>query len=188
MLLCKWHNWKYGPGFCLFHLWVRISWLSFLTFWFPFYSLAKWRGWVVIFLNSLYLTNFIHPGPGGSDCKESACKARDQGSTPGLERSPGEGNGSPLQYSCLENPMDGEAWRVTVHGVAKSRTRQRLTLSLSGTFTNYPETFLHSKLIIKWALMYKSDTRDFIDTPPFLRISKVSYLSEIIHSNRKMTN
>ena len=59
----------------------------------------------------------------GSDSKESACNAGDPGSTPGLGRSPGEGNGNPLQYSCLENPMDREAWQATVHGVAKSRTR-----------------------------------------------------------------
>ena len=45
------------------------------------------------------------------------------GSIPGLGRSPGEGNGNPLQYSCLENPMDGGAWRAIVHGVAKSWTR-----------------------------------------------------------------
>ena len=43
--------------------------------------------------------------------------------TPGLGRSPGEGNGNPLQYSCLENPMDGGAWWAIAHGVAKSRTR-----------------------------------------------------------------
>ena len=48
--------------------------------------------------------------------------ARDMGSIPGLESSPGVGNGNPLQYSCLENPMDGGAWWATVHGVAKSRT------------------------------------------------------------------
>ena len=58
----------------------------------------------------------------GSDSKESACNARDLGSIPGLGRSPGEGNGNPLQYSCLENPIDGGAWRATVHGVAKSWT------------------------------------------------------------------
>ena len=51
--------------------------------------------------------------------KESACNARDLGSIPGLGRSPGEGNGNPLQYSCLENPMDRAAWRTTVHGVAR---------------------------------------------------------------------
>ena len=46
----------------------------------------------------------------GSEVKASAYNAGDPGSIPGLERSPGEGNGTPLQYSCLENPMDGEAW------------------------------------------------------------------------------
>ena len=48
--------------------------------------------------------------PGGSEVKESAYNVGDPGSIPGSERSPGEGNGNPLQYSCLENPMDGEAW------------------------------------------------------------------------------
>ena len=61
--------------------------------------------------------------PGGSDGKASAYNAGDPGSIPGLGRSPGEGNGNPLQCSCLENPMDGGAWWATVHGVAKSRTR-----------------------------------------------------------------
>ena len=60
--------------------------------------------------------------PGGSEVKASACNAGDLGSIPGSERSSGEGNGNPLQYSCLENPMDGGAWWATVHGVAKSRT------------------------------------------------------------------
>ena len=59
----------------------------------------------------------------GSDGKESACNVGDPGSTPGSGRSPGEGNGNPLQYSCLENPMDRGAWWATVHGVAKSCTR-----------------------------------------------------------------
>ena len=61
--------------------------------------------------------------PGGSEVKVSACNAGDQGLIPGSGRSPGEGNGNPLQYSCLENPMDREAKWATVHGVAKSRTR-----------------------------------------------------------------
>ena len=61
--------------------------------------------------------------PGGSDGKASACIVGDLGSTTGLGRSPAEGNGNPLQYSCLENSMDGEAWWATVHGVAKSQTR-----------------------------------------------------------------
>ena len=53
----------------------------------------------------------------------SACNAGDPGSIPGLGRSPGEGNGNPLQYSCLENSMDRGAWRATVHGVAERQTR-----------------------------------------------------------------
>ena len=60
--------------------------------------------------------------PGGSVGKESVCNARDPGLIPGLGRSPGEGNGSPLQYSCLENPMDSRAWWVIIHGDAKSQT------------------------------------------------------------------
>ena len=55
--------------------------------------------------------------------KASACNAGDLGSIPGSGRSPGERHGNPLQYSCLENPMDGGAWRTTVHRVAKSQTR-----------------------------------------------------------------
>ena len=61
--------------------------------------------------------------PGGSDGKESAYIEGDPGSIPGLGRSPGEGNGNPLQYSCLENSMDRGAWWATVQGVAKSQTQ-----------------------------------------------------------------
>ena len=57
------------------------------------------------------------------EVKTSDSNAGDPGSIPGSGRSPGEGNGNPLQYSCLENPMDGEAWWATIHGVAKSWTR-----------------------------------------------------------------
>ena len=60
--------------------------------------------------------------PGGSDGEESACNAGDPASVTGLGRSPGEGNGYLLQYSCLENPMDTGAWWATDHGVAKSQT------------------------------------------------------------------
>ena len=60
--------------------------------------------------------------PGGSDGKESACKAEDADSIPGSGRSPGEGNGNPLQDSCLQNPMDRRTWWAKVHGVAKSQT------------------------------------------------------------------
>ena len=61
--------------------------------------------------------------PDGSDGKVSAYNAGDQGSISGLGRSPGEGNGTPLQYSYVENPMDGGMWWATVHGIAESRTR-----------------------------------------------------------------
>ena len=58
---------------------------------------------------------------GGSDGKESACSAADSGLIPGSGRSPGEGNDNPLQYSCLENPMDWGAWWATVHGIIRVR-------------------------------------------------------------------
>ena len=61
--------------------------------------------------------------PGDSEVKVSACNVGDLGSIRGLGRSPGEGNGNPFQYSCLENPMDGGAWWVTVHRVTKSQTQ-----------------------------------------------------------------
>ena len=59
---------------------------------------------------------------GSSEGKESACNAGDWGLIPRLGKSPGEGNGNPLQYSCLENSMDRRAWLATVHGVSKSGT------------------------------------------------------------------
>ena len=59
---------------------------------------------------------------GGSDGKESVCSVGELDSVPGLGRSPGEGNGNPLQYSCLKNSMDRGAWWVIAHGVTKSQT------------------------------------------------------------------
>ena len=74
----------------------------------------------------MQLKGLTHTGlgfPGGSDGKESAYNAEEPGSIPGWGRSPGERNGSPLQYSCLENPMDRGAWWATVYRVAESQTR-----------------------------------------------------------------
>ena len=78
--------------------------------------------------------------PGGSDSKEAACNAGDLRSIPGSGRCPGEGNGNPLQDSCLENSMDGEAWRAAVHGVAKNRTW--LSDSFTLAFDFYPQVYI----------------------------------------------
>ena len=69
-----------------------------------------------------------------SEVKASAWNAEDPGLISGSGRSPGEGNGNPLQYSCLENAMEGGAWWATVHGVAKSQTRLR-DFTFTFTFT-----------------------------------------------------
>ena len=71
----------------------------------------------------LLLPSILRSFPGDPGGKESACNTGDPGSAPGLGRSSGEGKGNPLQYSCLENPMDRGARRPTVYGVTKSRTR-----------------------------------------------------------------
>ena len=97
---------------------------SFVT-WRPHLDreLRKSRPWVLfIFVSPAFDrvsgTYFL----GGSDGKESVCNAGDLGLIPGLGRSPGEGNSYPLQYSCLKNPIDREAWQATVRRMAKSRT------------------------------------------------------------------
>ena len=74
-----------------------------------------------MFLTELFITTKSFPG--GSEVKASAWNVGDLDLIPELGRSPGEGNGNPLQYSCLENPMDQGAWWATVHGVAKSQIR-----------------------------------------------------------------
>ena len=73
--------------------------------------------------------------PGGSNRKESACNEGDLGSIPGSGRSPGEGNGNPLQYSCLENRVDKGARQAIVHGHEELDTTQQLTLCCFGSMT-----------------------------------------------------
>ena len=101
----------YGPQFGL------DSW--FLVYQYPIIPAPFVEKTLLSPLNCICILDF----PGGSDSKASAYNAGDPGSTPGLGRSPGEGNGNPLQYSCLENPMDGGTWQATVHGVVMSQTR-----------------------------------------------------------------
>ena len=99
--------------------------------------------------------NVIVVFPGGSEFKESACNAGDLGSIPGSGRSPGEGNGNPLQYSCLENPMDRGAWWATVHGVTKSRT---LLSDFTFTFNVLITTFhkmIHFQIYINKSVLNK---------------------------------
>ena len=83
----------------------------------------------LVYLSSEKLESVIFPD--SSDGKESACSAGDPGLIPELGRSPGEGNGYSLQYSCLENSMDRGAWCTIVHGVTESYTTEKLTLSIS---------------------------------------------------------
>jgi len=83
--------------------------------------------WYLALLHSFnfYYENlraYIQGFPGGSGDKESACNAGDPGLIPGLGRSPGEGNGNLLQYSCLGNPMDRGAWQAKVQGVTQNQT------------------------------------------------------------------
>ena len=73
---------------------------------------------------------------------------RDQGSIPGLGRSPGEGLGNPLQYSCLENPTDRGAWQATVHGVAKSETTEQLNRSRTRKKQRTVPSFLECPCVV----------------------------------------
>ena len=108
MLLCP-HN--------IFEREPRVKYVLEEVCWRP----SRWRFCVTIYdpLIQVFTLDF----PGGADGKASAYKAGDPGSIPESGSSPGEGNGNPLQYSCLENPMDGGAWRATFRGVSESQTQ-----------------------------------------------------------------
>ena len=104
----------YPPADALYPLNANSSFTPTPSAWHPPFSFLS--------LNLTRLGALSYPGV--SDGKESACNAGDPGSIPGLGRSPGEGNGNPLQYSCLENPMDRGAWQGVDHGIAKSQTQR----------------------------------------------------------------
>ena len=110
-----------GSNLCFLHWQVDSLLLSHLRS--PQYTTFT----VVIICRIVYyplaeLKCILFDFPGGSVSKASAHNVGDPGSNPGLGRSSAEGNGNPLQYSCLENPVDGGAWWATVHGVTKSQT------------------------------------------------------------------
>ena len=132
----------------MFHI-CRFNQPQIKNNWKNFQKFLKWKTWICCthnYLHNIYIVfaiiyilcirhykssrdNLNHTGgytlilgfPGGSDCKESACRVGDPGSIPVLGRSPGERNVNLLQYSCLENPMDRGAWWATVHRVARVR-------------------------------------------------------------------
>ena len=95
--------------------------------------------------------------PGGPDGKASVYNVGDLGSTPGSRRSPGEGNGNPLQYSCLGNPMDREAWRTTVHRVARVGHNLETKQQLLGEISNDIPYMWHLKRNDTNELIYKTE-------------------------------
>ena len=110
-----------------------------------------------------------------SEVKASVCNSGDLGSIPGSGRSPGEGNGNPLQYSCVENSMEGGAWSATVHRVAKSQTRRSdfaFTFTVLQTFVDYDGYFISSKgflptvvdTMVVWVKFTHSSPLQFADS------------------------
>ena len=97
-------------------------------------------------MNRPYIYTHIYMGfPGSSDGKESACSVGGVGSTPESGRSPGKGNGYPLQYSCLENSKERGAWWATVRGVAESQIRRSNFHFHIYTYTHaYTHTYTHA--------------------------------------------
>ena len=133
------------------------------------------------------IKNFLFPG--GSDGKESACNAGDGGLIPGLGRSPGECNGNPLQYSCLETPMDRGAWWAAVPGVAQSWTRlTRLSSSSNSYLCISDKVWLKTgviicfcKLIFLHLVCTKCCSRSFMSNVPQLG-SKLALLLLFVDS------
>ena len=101
----------------------RKAWAVFFPFQsYPYFPMAKNKLALANLYGLAHTSNIYMGFPGGSDNEESVCNAGDPRLIPGLGRSPGEGSGNPLQYSCLENSIDSRAWRATVHGAINSQT------------------------------------------------------------------
>ena len=127
------------PGWCL----------SFLS--------VKWRCEATLICTNVLKACVLKDGgfPSGSGVKNPPASAGGMGSIPGSGRSPGEGNGNPLQYSCLESPMDRGAWRATVHGLTKeSDMTERVTLRQN----------LESLVINHWAVIHLPECCTYLDT------------------------
>ena len=118
-------NFKLQDYFLQLHAYIQLcsdlssQFLSFLLTEEKAFLLSSFQ---MIFPHSIKLSK-ERSFPSDLDCKESACHIGDAGSIPGSGRSPGGGNGNPLQYSCVGKPVDRGAWRATVHGVTKSWTQ-----------------------------------------------------------------
>ena len=106
---------------------------------------------------------------GGSDSKASACNAGDPGLIPGWGRSPGEGNGNPLQYACLENSMNGGAWLASIYGAAKSWTQMSNFTSLDHVLVLvcHPRVLISPRWITKWARVTRIPDSSLNDSTDF---------------------
>ena len=120
--------------------------------------------------------------PGGAEVKASACNVGDPASIPGLGRSPGEGNGNPLQYSCLENPMDGGAWWATVHG-SQSRTRLSDFTSLLIDSSVFPLAASRGRTLILPQKLFRAQPSSTLcpTRPLFFRLNTSTFLHHSHH-------
>ena len=112
-----------------FHCHIARCAIPLKSHWYPSHTLNPGNLWYASWCYIFAFLNYYINGT-TSEVKASACNAGGLGSIPGSGRSPGEGNDNPLQYSCLENPMDGGAWWARVYGFAKSRTQLSAFTSL----------------------------------------------------------